>query len=149
MSSAATAITNLLYRYGELMDQGDLEGVAALFASATIKTGPDGAIVEGSEAMLALWRAHVRIHPCGTPRTKHVITNPIVEVDEASGTATCRSYFTVLQATPDLPLQIIAAGRYHDVFRRTDGAWRFAERDYTMLDLIGDLSQHLLIPVAP
>jgi hypothetical protein len=24
-----------------------------------------------------------------------------------------------------------------------DGAWRFAERDYSRLDLIGDVSQHL------
>ncbi|MCP1471726.1 3-phenylpropionate/cinnamic acid dioxygenase small subunit [Sphingobium sp. OAS761] len=145
--SAATAITNLLYRYAELMDAGDLEAVAALFERARIKTG-GGEVVEGSAPMLALWRAHVRIFPDGTPRTKHVITNPIVEVDEAAGTATCRSYYTVLQQTDDLPLQAICAGRYHDAFVRADGQWHFSERDYSMLDLVGDLSQHLLIPVA-
>ena len=145
--SSATAITNLLYRYAELMDAGDLEGAAALFARARIKTG-GGEIVQGSAPMLALWRAHVRIHPCGTPRTKHVITNAIVEVDEDAGSATCRSYYTVLQATADLPLQVICAGRYHDAFVRVDGQWHFSERDYSMLDLVGDLGQHLLIPVA-
>lgn len=145
--SSATQITNLLYRYAELMDAGDLEGVARLFERARVKTG-GGEVVEGSAPMLALWRAHVRIHPCGTPRTKHVITNPIVEVDEAAGTATCRSYYTVLQAAPGLSLQAICAGRYHDTFVRVDGAWHFSERDYSLLDLIGDLSQHLLIPVA-
>ena len=93
--SSAIAITNLLYRYAELMDAGDLEGAAALFERARIKTG-GGEIVQGSAPMLALWRAHVRIHPCGTPRTKHVITNAIVEVDEDAGSATCRSYYTVL-----------------------------------------------------
>lgn len=145
--NSATAIANLLYRYAELMDAGDLEGVAALFDKARIRTG-GGDTVEGSAPMLALWRAHVRIHPCGTPRTKHVITNPIIEVDEDAGTATCRSYYTVFQATPELPLQAICAGRYHDTFVREDGAWRFSERDYSLLDLVGDLSQHLLIPVA-
>jgi hypothetical protein len=55
----------------------------------------------------------------------------------------------VFQATPDLPLQAICAGRYHDAFVRTDGAWHFSQRDYSLLDLIGDVSQHLLIPVAP
>lgn len=143
--TSATAITNLLYLYTERMDAGDLEGVAALFDKARIKTS--GGEVEGAAPMLAQWRAHVRIHPCGTPRTKHVITNPIVEIDEAAGTATCRSYYTVFQATPELPLQPICAGRYHDAFVREDGKWRFSQRDYSLLDLVGDVSQHLLIPV--
>ena len=145
--SSATAITNLLYRYAELMDAGELEGAAALFARARITTG-GGEVVEGSAPMLALWRAHIRIHDDGTPRTKHVITNPIVEVDEDAGTATCRSYYTVFQATPDLPLQAICAGRYHDAFTYVDGQWHFSGRDYSLLDLVGDLNQHLLIPVA-
>jgi len=145
--TSATQITNLLYTYAELMDAGDLEAVAGLFERARIKSG-DCATLEGSAPMLALWRAHVKIHACGTPRTKHVITNPIVEVDEAAGTATCRSYYTVLQATDNVPLQPICAGRYHDRFARDEnGRWHFAERDYSMLDLIGNLSDHLLIPV--
>jgi 3-phenylpropionate/cinnamic acid dioxygenase small subunit len=145
MSSAAVAITNLLYRYAELMDAGDLEAVAALFRFARVRTG-DGVV--GSEGLLASWRKHVRLYPCGTPRTKHVVTNPILEIDEAAGTARCRSYYTVLQAAPELPLQVIAAGRYHDAFEHVDGEWRFAERDYTLFDLVGDVSRHLLVPVA-
>lgn len=144
--SSATAITNLLYTYAERMDGGDLAGAAALFEHATIKSG-DGSLLKGSVPILALWQKFVRIYPCGTPRTKHVVTNPIVEIDEAAGTATCRSYYTVLQQTPDLPLQIICAGRYHDAFVCVDGVWRFSERDYALLDLTGDLSQHLLVPV--
>ncbi|MBU6393048.1 MAG: nuclear transport factor 2 family protein [Sphingomonadales bacterium] len=145
--SPETLITNLLYRYAELMDAGDLEGVAALFAHAEVTLGA-GEVVHGSDAMLANWKAFVRLHPCGTPRTKHVVTNPIVEVDEAAGTATCRSYYTVFQAAPDLPLQAICAGRYHDRFVLAEGGWRFAARDYSLLDLIGDLSQHMLQPVS-
>ena len=72
-----------------------------------------------------------------------MVTNPIVEVDESAGTATCRSYYTVLQQTETLPLQVIAAGRYHDTFARVDGAWGFASRDYSLFDMQGDLSQHL------
>jgi 3-phenylpropionate/cinnamic acid dioxygenase small subunit len=145
--SPETHITNLLYRYAELMDAGDLEGVAALFEHADVTLGA-GQVVHGSAPMLANWRAFVRIYPCGTPRTRHVITNPIVEVDEAAGTATCRSAYTVFQQTDVLPLQAICAGRYHDRFVRADGAWRFAARDYSMLDMIGDLSQHMLQPVS-
>lgn len=143
---SATAITNLLYRYAELMDAGKLEEVAAMFEDARVTLG-GGKVVEGAAPMLEQWRTFVRIHPCGTPRTRHVITNPIVEIDEAVGRASCRSVYTVFQQTPELPLQAIASGRYHDTFERVEGIWRFATRDYSMLDYIGDLSQHLLLPV--
>ena len=53
----------------------------------------------------------------------------------------------MFQQTPELPLQAIASGRYHDTFERVEGIWRFATRDYSMLDYIGDLSQHLLLQV--
>jgi 3-phenylpropionate/cinnamic acid dioxygenase small subunit len=143
---STTAITNLLYRYAELMDAGELEQVADLFADARVTLG-GGQVVSGAASMLEQWRAFVRIHPCGTPRTRHVITNPIIEIDETAGTAICRSVYTVFQQTPELPLQAIASGRYHDSFERVDGAWRYATRDYSMLDYIGDLSQHMLLPV--
>lgn len=142
MSASAVEITNLLYRYAELIDAGDLTGAAALFTHAKIKMAGSEQ-PQDNQAVLAVWRNYMRLYPCGTPRTKHVITNPILEIDEAAGTATCRSYYTVLQATDDLPLQAVAAGRYHDAFERVDGAWRFSYRDYSLLDLKGDLSGHL------
>lgn len=145
--SPETHIANLLYRYAELMDSGRLEETAALFAHARV-TLPGGVVLEGAAPMLEQWRRFVRIHPCGTPRTRHVVTNPIIAVDEAAGTGTCRSYYTVFQQTPDLPLQAICAGRYHDSFARDEaGLWHFATRDYSLLDFLGDVSQHLLLPV--
>jgi 3-phenylpropionate/cinnamic acid dioxygenase small subunit len=138
----ASAITNLLYRYAELIDSGDFAGTAALFAEARVMVGEDW--LEGAAPLQALWEKTVRLYPCGTPRTKHVITNPIVEIDEAAGMATCRSYYTVIQATDALPLQVICAGRYHDSFVRRDGSWRFATRNYSLFDLAGDMSAHLL-----
>ena len=144
MSNSATEIANLLYRYAELMDAGELEAAAELFLHARMKSG--GTLLDNA-GMLENWRRYVKIHPCGTPRTKHIISNPIIEVDEAANTASCRSYYTVLQATDKVPLQAIAAGRYHDEFERADGLWRFSYRDYTLLDLHGDLSDHLKIAV--
>lgn len=145
--SAATAITNLLYRYTELMDAGELEGAAALFSNARVSLA-GGRVIEGSAALLEQWRAFVRIYPCGTPRTRHVVSNPIVEIEANADSAVCCSVYTVFQHTPAMPLQAIASGRYHDGFERVDGVWRFASRDYSMLDFAGDLSQHLLLPVA-
>lgn len=142
MSNSAVHITNLLYRYAELIDAGDLAGAAALFKHAKIKMAGSEE-PKDDQGVLAVWRNYMKLYVCGTPRTKHVITNPIIEIDEAAGKATCRSYYTVLQATDELPLQIVAAGRYHDAFELVDGAWRFSYRDYSMLDLKGDLSGHL------
>ena len=147
--SAETQIANLLYRYAEYMDTGDLDAAASLFQHARIRvSGAAEGIVDAS-VMLAFWKAAVVLYPDGTPRTKHVVTNPIIEVDEGVGTATCRSYYTVLQQTDDFPLQVIVAGRYHDQFQRVDGQWRYRFRDYTLIDLVGDLSHHLSRPITP
>ena len=145
--TAETEIANLLYSYAEFMDSGDFAGAADLFRHARLRVGgeggPDGAGTVDSDTMLSLWRGMVIVYPDGTPRTKHVITNPIIDVDDEAGTATCRSYYTVLQQTDDFPLQPIVMGRYHDRFERADGRWRFSYRDYSMIDQVGDLSHHL------
>jgi 3-phenylpropionate/cinnamic acid dioxygenase small subunit len=143
VSGSAVEICNLLYRYAELLDGGDLDGTAALFRHARIRLAGGQEI--GGEGLAALWRQYVKLHADGTPRTRHIVSNPILEIDEVAGRARCRSYYTVLQAARGLPLQVIAAGRYHDEFERAEGRWRFAFRDYSMLDLQGNLAEHLLL----
>lgn len=140
MNCPATEISNLLYKYAESMDAGRLEEASEMFRNARVRSGNK---VLDHIALLEGWRSTVKIHPDGTPRTKHVITNPIIEIAEDAVSATCRSYYTVLQATPTVPLQAIAAGRYHDEFKRVDGVWQFTFRDYSLLDLMGDMSDHL------
>ena len=72
------------------------------------------------------------------------VDNVIVEVDTESGTASSRSYFTVLQAVAnELALQPVIAGRYRDRFVRVDGRWRFSAV-HMIVDLVGDLGHHML-----
>lgn len=137
-----THIANLLYRYADAMDSGDFERAAALFSHARIKMGGDTVI--DSIGLLASWLSRVQIHPDGTPGTKHVITNPLIEVSDDGDVASCQSYYTVLQAVDGLPLQVVASGRYRDRFARVDGQWRFTHRDYSLIDLRGDLTSHLI-----
>lgn len=147
--AGAVAICNLLYRYAELIDSGRFEEIAdGLFAHARLIVGPPGVPALDGRGMLAVFRRTTILHADGTPRTRHVVTNPIVELDAGGTRATCRSCYSVFQQTESLPLQVIACGRYHDVFEKVDGEWRFAERDYTLLDLVGDVSQHLRIDPA-
>jgi len=146
---ADTQITNLLYRYAECIDAGDLEGAAALFEHARIRIGGRGTDTIDASRLLGIWKSLIVLHPDGTPRTKHVTTNPIIEIDEEVGSASCRSYYTVLQQTDELPLQTIVTGRYHDRFERVDGRWRFSYRDLTLIDMVGDVSRHLTHPITP
>lgn len=143
---SAREIENLLYIYAERIDAGDLEGVAELFAHATIfgqENGPPKTQFVGAEGARRMYGSSTRLYEDdGTPKTKHITTNPIIEVDDEAGTASCRSYYCVVQATPALPLQPIIAGRYHDTFHVVDGAWCFATRTL-FVDLMGDLSHHL------
>ena len=143
VSESAVEIGNLIARYAESIDGGDFDAVADLLEEAAIGSGDGEALLTGREAIRKLYGATTRLYPDGTPGTKHVTTNLILEIDEAGGAATARSYWTVLQAVPDLPLQPILAGRYHDAFTRHDGRWRFTERRY-LVDLVGDVSHHVL-----
>lgn len=141
MSDAAIAIPNLLYRYADLIDAGDLRGAARLFRHGHLISG--GERFDNEDAIVAMWESWIRIYEDGTPRTRHLITNPIIELDEAGESAACRSQWTVLQAVDGYPLQIVGSGRYHDQMRRIEGEWCFVERNYARIDLIGDTSAHM------
>jgi ketosteroid isomerase-like protein len=134
------AIRNLLGTYCEVMDAGDFDGLGALFAKGKI-TDPRGRdIARGQEAIAALWKAMVRVYG-GSPRTRHLVTGPVIEVD--GDTATCRSSFAVLQTFDDGSLNPVAAGRYRDTFGFLDGRWCFTERQF-FLEQEGDMSQHMV-----
>ncbi|MFF8910711.1 nuclear transport factor 2 family protein [Streptomyces olivaceoviridis] len=139
-ASSHRTIENLIARYAELVDDGDFAGLGRLLADATF-TG-SGEPVSGSDAIEKMFHDTLIVYADGTPRTQHVTTNIAIEVDEQAGTAEARSYVTVLQALPELPLQPVAGGRYHDRFERRDGRWRFVERR-VRINLVGDVSRHL------
>ena len=138
---ATRAIENLLGEYCERIDLGDFAGVGELFADGVLADEHGTELARGAEAVTAFYAAGTRLHD-GSPRTKHLVVNSVVEVDEAAGTATARSSYLVLQAAEDLPLQPIITGRYRDRFTRADGTWHFSER-WFLVDLVGDLSRHL------
>ena len=100
-----------MYGYAARVDLGDFAGVAELFAHAKYKGGgPDDPGVEGADPVQQIFETMVRRYDDGTPRTKHVTTNLVIDADEDAGTATARSYYTVLQQLDGFPLQPIIAG---------------------------------------
>ena len=144
------AIQNLIYRYAYLLDSGDIDGVSALFEHADVYLPGDAEpwSKAGQNRMDQSFREWTRIFPeTGTPRTRHVTTNLIVEPDGPNRART-QSYVIVFQSTPDFSLQPIIGGSYYDRFEKVDGKWRFTERREEMA-LFGDLSRHLLQPFGP
>lgn len=141
-------IMNLLYSYADRIDAGDFAGVGELFAhGAIVFETPDGRVageIRGAEAVQRQFeRSTRRYDDDGTPHSRHVITNPIVDIDDDAGTATVRYYITVFQRTDTFPLQPVWANRYEDELRRIDGTWRITRRR-GFAHLPGDVSQHLL-----
>jgi ketosteroid isomerase-like protein len=143
------AITKLLYTYAQRIDAGDFEGVAEHFGHATMTFEGFGDAITGAEAITALYNRTTRRYEDGTPKTKHVITNVMVEVGEDGTTATSHAYFTVFQSVPGaLSLQPIIAGRYGNGYACVDGEWCFTAV-HIIIDLMGDLDHHMMIDLAP
>lgn len=137
------AIQNLIFRYCLLVDSADFEGVGALFDRADLHYDMGSAPYHRDPvAIVRSLRHAVKLYADkGSPLTRHVCTNVIIEPD-GEGEARAESSVMVFQATPNLPLQPIIGGRYHDRFARSDGVWHFTRRRFEA-DLMGDLSAHL------
>jgi hypothetical protein len=146
MESTYSAIASLVFGYAERLDSGDLAGMAGLFGQATLRTtGPDGiTTLTGADEVHDAFATSVRRFEDGTPSTKHVTTNLIVDEGPQPGTASARSYFTVLQARPDFSLQVVVVGTYRDEFVLDGDTWRFADR-LICIELVGDVSRHLSV----
>lgn len=146
MLTDADRIRNLLGTYCERIDAGDFDGVGALFAHGSLAAGEDGLpFCRGAIEVADFYRAGTQLHE-GSPRTKHVVADTVLEEPGVDGTVVVRSSYVVLQAVDGLPLQPIIAGRYRDTFGRDElDAWCFVERRF-FVDLVGDLSHHLADP---
>jgi ketosteroid isomerase-like protein len=140
MDSAHEQIRNLLGRYCGHMDAGDFAGLAELFTDAQLADEHGTVFARGRDEVLAMWTAQTILYD-GSPRTRHVTANPVIEVD--GDAATCSSSYVVFQGVDGFGLQPIVTGRYVDTFARdASDRWHWTERRYA-LDHIGDLSHHL------
>ena len=144
-ANPAIDIPNLLYVYADAIDGARFDDAAALFDNARVVAG--GQEIRGRAAIAGMWSQWVKLYECGTPRTRHIITNPIIRVSEDGQIATCQSQWTVLQSAAGFPLQVIGTGRYDDEFAVIDGKWVFTKREYARTDLVGDSSAHTLQPL--
>lgn len=136
-------IENLMVRYTEALDEARFDDLGELFAGGRVRIegGPHhGASAEGPEEVAALYARIVALDAAGRTGTRHFISNIFLQVD--GDRATTRSYFSVTQQTPTLPLQIVACGAYRDTFVRDAAGWRYAKR-HIVCDQVGELAEHM------
>jgi 3-phenylpropionate/cinnamic acid dioxygenase small subunit len=138
------AIERILFRYARCVDSANWEGLGELFRYGQVVTEGVEGVAAGPEAVRDVWRTVNRVHPDGTLRTRHLLTNVIVDVSADGHSAKADAYFMVFQATPELALQPIAGGRYEDTFHKIDGVWWFKQKKIHV-NLVGDVSNHLIL----
>ncbi len=111
-----------MYRYAELLDGGDIDGVVALFADATWRSAATGTVLRSPEEIRAVYE---RIMPDdGQPKTRHLMSNVTIDLVEGADEATGSTYYTVLQGRDaGEPIETIVAGRYVDRYRRGSDGW--------------------------
>ncbi len=145
------SIEGILFGYAEAIDTGDIEAASDLFAKGRVVM-PDGATLEGSQEVFDQYVGIIRffdgdenevdyVRGETTPRTKHVITNVVMRFNNSVNRADVKSYFSVYQNL-DGRNDIVAGGRYTDVFALDLTGWHITRREIT-LDSPGDITRHL------
>jgi SnoaL-like domain len=129
--TATKQIERLILDHFDAADRGDFDRQADLLARAHVR------YVHGETVLLdvndrdAFRQAIIRatnIYEDGTPRAHHVVSNIVIDVDDAIRHARSRCYTTVLRATKDMPLRPVYCGVFHDTFARDAGGWYFVDR---------------------
>lgn len=139
--TAHAEIMKLLNRYCRAIDTAKFDAFLDLYEKATWTT-PGAPIFKGREEIKKQIIERIILYEDGTPRTKHVMTNVDLDINEADGTAQGQRYITIFQATEKLPIQAIFSAHYFDAFVKDDGDWRFqsTRMEYA---LMGDMSHHI------
>lgn len=144
MNNAALEIPALLAQYADAFDAGDFEGAARMFEGGCVEV--EGREISGADQIVSMWLSFVKLYEDGTPKTRHLVTNPAITLSDDGTAARCLSQWTVLQQAPGAVLTIVGTGRYDDQFRYDGSRWRFHRRTYASVDFWGDASAHLKNP---
>jgi ketosteroid isomerase-like protein len=117
------AIQDLIARYAVVIDDRDIDGIAALFTAEGSFRSRDGVMAaRGREAVLEQFRGRF----AALAVSNHFSHDHILEFGEGPDAAT--GLVTAHAEVWRNGRALIAALRYEDSYRREDGRWRFADR---------------------
>lgn len=118
------AIRELVGRYGYLIDNRDLDGIAELFCADAVLESQDGIMdARGRATIIELYKGrYAALGPTFHYTHDHAIALDGSDPDAATGIIA--SHAEVMRNGEAM----LAAIRYFDDYRREDGRWRFARR---------------------
>lgn len=119
------AISDVLHRYARLIDGGDFDAIAGLFADDCVA---DYGIREGdmlrSSAGVVDW---IKTQLRAVHATSHHISNIEIEfVDDDHATSVC--YVYAWHSIEGVEVNMVVLGRYLDRFERQGRQWRITQR---------------------
>jgi 3-phenylpropionate/cinnamic acid dioxygenase small subunit len=116
----------LVHSYAALLDDGNIDGVVALFDNATWRSDVSTTVRRGASEIRPVYEQLLAaIAPGGS---RHLITNLTVVIEPGAQQGSSRCYWTVLQARPTANIDISLSGQYFDTFVKVAGEWRFSDR---------------------
>ncbi|GJF01287.1 nuclear transport factor 2 family protein [Pseudonocardia sp. D17] len=110
----------LVARYGRLLDDRDVDGLAALYTADAVFDSTDGPMT-GRDAVMDYYRRQLDRYGM-TYHYPHSHTIEFTGPDDATGVVSAHAELAIL------PTPFVVALRYLDVYRREDGCWRFVSR---------------------
>lgn len=118
-------IRDLVTRYGLAMDERDMDEVRAIFChDATVRSKDGVFAAEGIDSIVETYEGRwAALGPTFHVNHGQTITLDPHDHDSATGRVTAHAE-VVRDGTV-----MVAAVVYEDVYRRVDGAWRFADRN--------------------
>jgi hypothetical protein len=121
-------IAAIVHGYAELLDRGDVEGVVAMFSRATWRSAATGTVLRTPEELRAVY-AQLVPGDGSPPRTRHLMHNLIIDLDDGADEASARCSYTVLEGgEPGEPVRILVVGRYEDRYARDTDGWHLTDR---------------------
>jgi ketosteroid isomerase-like protein len=126
------AITRAIHAYAHAMDSGDevawVEAFTddAVFDVVEVVGGKRVHREDGRDDLAA----YIAQYPKPPDFRKHVVVDPLIDVDIDAGTATVVAFWLLLAREEGTGHPITTAfGRYRDVWAKVDGRWRIKHRD--------------------
>jgi uncharacterized protein (TIGR02246 family) len=119
-------IERLITEYARHLDARDLHAYSRLFCEHGEWSGNTGH-AKGPDAIQAMLEERLPPNPPAPgPTSRHVVSNPVIEVDGDGATASV-TWALISRDESDEP-ELTLLGHYDDVLAREDGRWRFKSR---------------------
>jgi 3-phenylpropionate/cinnamic acid dioxygenase small subunit len=119
-------IEGLILEYARHLDARDLHAYSRLFCADGEWSGNTGH-AKGPDAIQAMLEERLPPNPPAPgPTSRHVVSNPVIEVDGDSAKASV-TWALIRRGEGDEP-ELALLGHYRDELAREEGRWRFRSR---------------------